>query len=171
MNKIHALDTIKESGKLLGRVPMKATRHWSWRPDSEAIKQSILQRSPKVKEINGRHLSKWTPKVVQPDSKAVKVVGFPDCKATVKQTVKRFPVEIVDRATGERRKVWTRLITNEVKLQLFGNQILFTKTNRTGRVKDSRDGKMKTLDIVRDELIRLLGIERAKIGIEALQAE
>lgn len=177
MRTHHAVEQIKESGRTFGYVPLKSKIHWSW----DAEKQSDV-RPPKVSGRSeasfaerrdvprdaGR--SMWSPKVVQPDYPTAKQSGDSDrgVRATVKQSVKRLKIQIIDRETGMRREVWTRIITNEINVFPYGKHVIFRKTNRGATVWDSRSTKRLTLDKVRDELTRMLGAQRATVGMKAL---
>ena len=81
-----------------------------------------------------------------------------------KTTVKRFPITVKDRITGDDIEVLAKLEMREVNVLSYGKLITFSMKAGSKTVRDSRDEKRKTLDFVKSELIRLVNeVEGSKL--------
>lgn len=167
--KPHPLTTISEELKLYG---LQRRRDWAYdatlRPDDPAtgkpFKPLRTCLTPRKEPA-----SPFTPKVEQPVQIA-KQSGSGAAGCSLLQNVKKFPVIVSDRVTGEQIEVMTRIVTNTLHVVAYGNGFAFKKTNRGRSIFDSRDNKRKSPDYVKGELVRMLGETRGVIAFDSLCA-
>ncbi len=81
--------------------------------------------------------------------------------AIADSAVKKFPIEITDKITGETRKVFVKLDMREINVLVMGMQFKFTMKAGGKTALDTRSGKRVSLDYVKSELVRMLGTEKA----------
>ena len=156
MTTSHPLHKIEQFGN------RKREAHWSFDP----AKRNHVPM--KRNESRGTHLSQFTPKVAQPCSPVAMKQGNRVAEAKFSTKMVYRPVKSVD-ANGQPRVRFIRCgIKRMVSVSTYGNTFIFAKMEKSASIRDGRDGKSKDIKTILKELTRLLGSERANVGIELL---
>jgi hypothetical protein len=157
----HPLRTIRHFGQ------RNNGKHWCW---DGTGKQPRIPATFDPQKPDRTHLSKWSPCNRKPDDRVAGSQGYTLPKANVTSDSKRFPIEVLNEATGKLEKRFCRITTNELTLTVYGRTFSFKKTNRGLTILDGRDNSRRSPDWIRGELCRMLDENAGIAAYDALMA-